>query len=842
MARAQQHRMSILPGGERTSVMTMDVTKSMEKDERHLDIPTHRNQRGWLYEMIGINGSKPIYGPHARAWLKQKYAIADLSSRPLHEETKWWETTVNQETAEFLQEHAEDEGGQDVGEEEGKAQLPEGAMAVPLEELLKNHRYRTEFYDFLEENYQQQCLDFLEQVDLWRSKSFGPAAESKKKEGFDLKSFLANNIYEQFIGEDSENPIALDQTAREALLKAIETPSELVLTTFDAAVASVKKFLREEMLPAFSETDEFRDLVHDSQPEPVTRTASATTVDISDQPSAGELGFADTSGLEVVAEEGEGKEFPLGQGLLPKAKPWFNAQSYRSIQVQIIDSREPQPKKKYNAYVSVDSKTISTPEIRMSMPGADWNLTMHLPLLNTTQWLTIQLFSEKVLLGTQNFQIADIYDSMEDQSDEGKKYRIEGKWFPLDYKPKGSKAELQLKLSLSTVPLSDGQMEELEKNQVMPEDYVKNNKMADKIRGKVSKKKLRFKDDGYDLDLTYITPRLLAMGYPSEGVEGTYRNSMKDVQSFFTRRHPQAYRLYNLCSERKYDKAKFQNSVVRFPFDDHNPPPFEMIPMYCENLREWLTEHPQHVAAIHCKAGKGRTGTMIAAYLLYVGHSTTAKASLDFFAERRTKNNKGVTIPSQKRFVKYFAKYCALKRINKPCPGRTTLFLSKIVMLGIPKGMGRDFFFLIKQNGGGFQRAKYDSNKLVPCYVDNSKKQVTWDLSKLIIPLEENVLFVFKAKKPITGQQEKFAQCWINTRWEDLDKEEDDQDPYLELPKTQLDKACKDVKKHKIFDENFAIRIHFSETPMSSRVKELELAGQVVVPYKNSGTMSVIAE
>lgn len=140
----------------------------------------------------------------------------------------------------------DEKGGEDINEEkEGKSQHPEGAIVVPLEEILKNPRYRTEFYDYLEENYQQQCLDFLEQVDLWRSKSFGPAAESKKKEGFDLKSFLANNIFEQFIGEDSENPIALDQTARETLEKAIETPSELVLTTFDASVAAVKKFLRE---------------------------------------------------------------------------------------------------------------------------------------------------------------------------------------------------------------------------------------------------------------------------------------------------------------------------------------------------------------------------------------------------------------------------------------------------------------------------------------------------------------------------------------------------------------------------------------------------------------------
>eukprot|EP01047_Picozoa_sp_COSAG01_P004270 COSAG01_NODE_140_length_24259_cov_41.225096_7_plen_141_part_00 len=55
------------------------------------------------------------------------------------------------------------------------------------------------------------------------------------------------------------------------------------------------------------------------------------------------------------------------------------------------------------------------------------------------------------------------------------------------------------------------------------------------LRGVVSKKKRRFQKDGFDLDLSYITPQVIAMGFPSVGSEARYRNPMSQVQAFFQR-------------------------------------------------------------------------------------------------------------------------------------------------------------------------------------------------------------------------------------------------------------------------------------------------------------------
>ncbi|XP_021905399.1 phosphatidylinositol 3,4,5-trisphosphate 3-phosphatase and protein-tyrosine-phosphatase PTEN1 isoform X2 [Carica papaya] len=180
------------------------------------------------------------------------------------------------------------------------------------------------------------------------------------------------------------------------------------------------------------------------------------------------------------------------------------------------------------------------------------------------------------------------------------------------------------------------------------------------IRNLVSKKRRRLLVGGYDLDMSYITERILAMSFPAERMRAMYRNPLWQVKSVLDMRHPGHYKIFNLCIEEAYDPLHFHGRVERFPFDDNHVPSIHMIKLFCESVYSWLVRDPKNIAVVHCMAGKGRTGLMVCAYLVYCGMS--AEEALQLYAHKRTTNNEGVSIPSQRRYVGYWGKIVSFPR------------------------------------------------------------------------------------------------------------------------------------------------------------------------------------
>lgn len=76
----------------------------------------------------------------------------------------------------------------------------------------------------------------------------------------------------------------------------------------------------------------------------------------------------------------------------------------------------------------------------------------------------------------------------------------------------------------------------------------------DFLREIVSGPKNRYQENGFNLDLTYITPRLIAMAYPAEGIEKLYRNSIHDVAEFLSINHKDNYQIINVSGRKINDQ------------------------------------------------------------------------------------------------------------------------------------------------------------------------------------------------------------------------------------------------------------------------------------------------
>ncbi|PKY01397.1 phosphatases II [Aspergillus campestris IBT 28561] len=188
--------------------------------------------------------------------------------------------------------------------------------------------------------------------------------------------------------------------------------------------------------------------------------------------------------------------------------------------------------------------------------------------------------------------------------------------------------------------------------------------MASILRQIVAGPRLRHPEAG--LDLCYVTDNIIATSGPSTNYpQRAYRTPLDDLVSFLDAKHGKDWAIWEFRAEGTgYPDEEVYGRIHHYPWPDHHPPPFALIPPMMGSMRNWLQgiepqDKPQsppgeRVMVVHCKAGKGRSGTAVCSYLISQ-EGWKIEDALQRFTERRMRARfgAGVSIPSQLRWVRY---------------------------------------------------------------------------------------------------------------------------------------------------------------------------------------------
>jgi protein-tyrosine phosphatase len=174
-----------------------------------------------------------------------------------------------------------------------------------------------------------------------------------------------------------------------------------------------------------------------------------------------------------------------------------------------------------------------------------------------------------------------------------------------------------------------------------------------------------------------VTDQIIATSGPSGTYpQRAYRNPLDQLVKFLDYKHGKEWAIWEFRAEGTgYPDSEVYGRVWHYPWPDHHPPPFRLVPKIMAGMRNWLHEEPQsgqvkgkpmtdRVVVVHCKAGKGRSGMMACSYLISECGWKPSEA-LARFTERRMRPGfgQGVSIPSQLRWVGYVDRWTKSEKI-----------------------------------------------------------------------------------------------------------------------------------------------------------------------------------
>ncbi|XP_018613384.2 tensin-3-like isoform X1 [Scleropages formosus] len=188
-------------------------------------------------------------------------------------------------------------------------------------------------------------------------------------------------------------------------------------------------------------------------------------------------------------------------------------------------------------------------------------------------------------------------------------------------------------------------------------------------------------EDAYELELTYVTERIIALCFPRACAEDAYRANLQGVTRMLKSKHGDSYLVINL-SEKRQDLSKINSKVMDLGWPDLHAPPLDRMCTICKAMESWLNADLQHVVVIHCRGGKGRIGVVISSFVHFTDISASANQALERFTMRKFYDDKVSTLmsPSQKRYVWILNSLLtgSIKMNTSP------LFLHCVILHGVP--------------------------------------------------------------------------------------------------------------------------------------------------------------
>eukprot|EP00505_MAST-04D_sp_SCG-Rhode-Island_P001769 Stramenopile-MAST_4_protein_1769 len=188
------------------------------------------------------------------------------------------------------------------------------------------------------------------------------------------------------------------------------------------------------------------------------------------------------------------------------------------------------------------------------------------------------------------------------------------------------------------------------------------------------------------LDFTYVTPRLVAMGFPTKLDESkpSRANRIEAVAALLNSKHKDRYMIWNL-SEEEYDYDVFNNQVQEYRFPGHPAPPLGLLFQICTSLESWLAQDTANVAVVHCLTGKGRTASVLACVLSWIGEIESPVDAMQHVARKRRVPEERLVIPSQRRYVQYFTSV-----MDGVKPRAEPVVLKRVIVNTIPTFFKKD--------------------------------------------------------------------------------------------------------------------------------------------------------